>query len=358
MAHFKLAAGPVALAVLVGAACGSRDELQSWPGAATGSGGAAGGGAAGGAAGASTSGGLAGGDAGEDGAADSGPPPLPEQIARACVIATSCAEPFVTTGYPWWLLSPSTCADGFGQLGWYAQGFLSPDPELAARLLACAQAAAPGDCEGFRSCFGGGWVTLSRCHEGAMCDGSKLVMMGETPFFDCAAIGATCVDLMSGAQRACCNAELCTDFDQVTCDAGGATGTFCHGWGAFMTFDCSLTGRVCTPDPYYLCEGTGAACDVTEPAPECTGAVASYCAGGRLASFDCSQNELRSGCGGDTYGLPCIPRGSDCDPQGFAGACQGAELTLCVDGYLELVSCTDLGFSTCDLPAAGYARCL
>ncbi|MBI4957841.1 MAG: hypothetical protein HY908_37900 [Myxococcales bacterium] len=340
--HAALVAA-VAAAALPGA-CGARADLPRARGLAQGPAGA------GGVAGAGPGGAGTGGLGAAGGAGGAGGNAL-DAVVRACALATSCAGD--ADGWP--RFSPSVCVDAFARLGWDYQSPSSlPDPDLAARLLACAT---PGtSCADFRSCWGGDWVGLSRCREGGYCVGNAITSWQGGPSFDCGAIGGTCMDLWSGALRACCNAAPCSTTTDIACT--GTVATFCGGWGEHVTFDCGPSGRTCNPGTSYWepCSGTGAPCTATDPVT-CAGAVASYCSAGRLAEQDCAGVWSATACAqGDTYG-PCRPAGVACSPLDDPGSCQGTDLEVCVDGTYRTVSCTALGFDVCDLPSVGYARC-
>ncbi len=270
-------------------------------------------------------------------------------VVSACVIAASCAatEPQLGVGF-----SPSRCVDAFAWIGWtFAGPSAMGDPEIAARLLACAKTS---DCAAFRSCYGGSWIDVTRCREGAQCQNNALVA-GKGLTFDCGAIGATCAVLWSDALRACCNATPCDQPQPVSCK--GTHASACGGWGERLDVDCAVTGRICKPGApsYQACAGPGAPCDPQTPV-SCKGTVASYCASGSLASFDCASNGYRTACAAGSY-LPCKPAGNACDPSSYAGTCQGTALSLCVNGTTKTVSCTALGFTTCKQPVNGTARC-
>ena len=326
----------------------------------TSGGGAPGGGASGG-AGAGDSGGSGGGGAGgaagstgvgaSGGGGSGGGPAI--SIPEACVVAASCGVPG-----GWTPFTASSCIDGFARLGWRFDSPVSlPDPELAQRILDCAEKAG-GDCKAFHACFGGDWVSLSRCREGGSCLQNTLVGSVEGPSFDCGSLGATCFDLWSGAQRACCNAEPCSQTTAVECD--GTVATFCGGWGEHVTFDCGPSGRKCnagTPDFWNPCIGD-APCDPMSPIT-CEGDVAVYCSAGGLAKHDCSTTGFRTACnaGASSFDPACRPAGSACDPQWDASTCAGTAIRVCADGEWMDVDCAAVGFDKCEV-ALDAARCV
>lgn len=343
----------VPVVVLLGG-CGARSALQPGGNEASGGGGAGGGtttvtgGAGPGGAGAGGAG--AGGAGGGGGSAGGGgTKPDLQSILEACVVARSCGN-----SGGWMTDTVGSCLDGFSQLGWFygAPPFL-PDPQIAARLLSCA-AEAPGDCGAFRSCFGGDWVSLPRCREGAYCQGQLLSSSPEGPFFDCTVLGASCVDLWSGAQRACCNEDPCPQSSGVVCD--GTVASYCGPWGEDVEFDCGASRRTCQSDPLAPCVGTGDPCAEGSPA-QCAGDVAFYCSAGRIATKDCGETQFRTACHQDApvYEVPCRPAGGECEAGAFE-SCQGATLRVCVDGDWTEVDCPSLGFPVCEETPDG-ARC-
>lgn len=283
---------------------------------------------------------------------DAGPPA--PNVLRACVIAGSCALGQSSVGITWPHFSPGACLDAFGRLGWYESGLGNvSDPDLAQRLLKCTTTS---DCAKLYACFGGNWISLSRCREGGKCQKDQMLALNNNAaYLDCSAFGATCTDLWSGAQRACCNAQPCKTAPWIKCS--GAKGTYCHGWAAFLAFDCAATGRVCNADHAAICRGTGAACKPGQPTT-CAGSVATFCSGGRLASHDCAKSPYRSGCAAGTPYRACKPAGKACDPQQYMGQCAGSQLKVCQDGDIVSVDCKALGFAGCDLPAGAPARCV
>lgn len=335
--------------------CGSRSDMSTvgagaGAGAAGGAGGATSGGSAGaGSGGTGATGGTGAGAAGGGGAG--GAPAI--SVMDACVIAASCGR-----GGGWMDFTASSCLDGFARLGWrFDSPARLPDPELAQRLLDCA-AKTEGNCAKFTSCFGGDWVDLSRCREGGSCLENTITASIEGPSFDCGSIGATCADLWSGAQRACCNAEPCSQSTDMECD--GTVASYCGGWGEHVTFDCAPSGRTCLPGPgedVTPCAGD-APCEPETPIA-CEGDVAVYCSGGGLAKYDCSTTGFRTACnGGAAYFEPaCRPAGSACDPQWDLSTCDGPWIRVCADGEWVDVDCQTVGFAKCE-EFLGAPRCI
>jgi len=229
-----------------------------------------------------------------------------------------------------------------------------PDPFVAKQLLSCA-ASAKGDCGAFRACFGGDWVELGRCREGASCGGNTMFSAPDGPTFECGAIGGTCMELWSNGLRACCNAEPCGGTGEFTCEGGKAS--FCGGWGERVDFDCAANGQTCTFDSQAPCKGVDA-CDPMSTASICKGSVAVYCAGGGLTSHDCSTTGFRTACspGTSPWENPCRPEFMECDPTTFTGMCDGESVIVCADGGLTSIDCSALGFGGCQQTMNG-AKC-
>ena len=278
-----------------------------------------------------------------------------DQVLRACAIATSCSSAHAGLAMPPSVFTPSSCVDSIGRMGWLGgTPYDVADPTIVARLMACAK---NSDCTAFRACFGGGLVTVSRCRTDAICRDNVLTSIDGS--FDCSSIGTTCQGLATNDIRACCNEVLCQGPPTVTCH-GTSTGSLCDQSWAGLPFDCSLSGRVCSTDPQAVCQGTGPTCAVTAlpTAPTCSGSVATYCSGGRLATYDCAQSPLLRACDESAlYGMPCKPSGTACSAWYNKGECDGPALLVCVDGEKVAVSCPDLGFAGCAVRADGVAIC-
>lgn len=342
--RFSIAAALAAQCVQCGGLLSSDSDPTGGSGGGVSSGGSAGIGDA------SVGDASVGGTGGFDASGVDASTPYTQQVIRACAKAASCGSAIPPT--PNGPFGVSSCIDAFGQQSGGAMPVGAVfDPDIAQRLIDCTSASS---CAEYFACFGGNWVGVSRCREGAGCKDNKLSEYASgSPTFDCTVLGATCFELYSGAIRSCCNQKLCTDsLNSVNCN--GTKGSYCHGWGAYFEFDCADSGRVCSEDPTALCMGTGAACAPEQPVT-CSGDVASYCSGGKLASVDCGKNPFRSACGSNAY-EPCVPRGSDCSTD-YQGGCEGSALSYCFDGKIERIDCTSVGFSTCDVDLNGNARC-
>lgn len=346
-----------AAVVVLLAGCGARSGVlpgEIEPAAGGGGAGAtsatagAGGVGAGGSASGGAGGGVVGGGGAGGGGAGGGP--QAQSIIEACALAVGCGE-----SVTWPFFTTTSCIDDFGLLGWYrTPPAMLPDPTIAARLLDCA-AEATGDCTTFRDCFGGDWVALSRCREGAGCTGNVIGGQAGEPSFDCGVIGGTCTELFSNALRACCNAGPCDPTGEAVCD--GNVSSACGIWGEHVVFDCGVSGRTCQSDPQAVCVGSGQACS-PETLTTCSGDVATYCSGGKLATYDCGNTQFRSRCnlGGGSAEPACRPAGDSCNPGSMQDTCKGSTLVACVDGELLGIDCPSLGFAGCADSGNG-ARC-
>ena len=266
---------------------------------------------------------------------------LRDRVIRACVMAASCG-PGAAQGDG---LEANRCVDWFGRRAFPSGGLkMGPGGELE-RLLGCA--AAKG-CSEFERCYGGNWVGAGPCREPAHCDGDVIVAFeAKGRRLDCAAIGANCVDLATGAPRACCATRSCPGAQETTCN--GRQGVLCL-LGIGMAFQCP-PGMTCNPGfDVAPCRGEGQSCQPDEDAT-CEGTVSVSCVGGHRARIDCSTNELLSGYSLAPGSVPCGPAGSACKPSD-PPHCEGSSVVVCVDGQTATVDCRALGFELC-FPGTG-----
>jgi hypothetical protein len=273
--------------------------------------------------------------------------PSDEEIIRACALAASCAG----GGTGSW--TASQCVNGFG---WTINRH---NDVLFGHLLDCAGART---CAEFRTCWGGDWFLLDPMFFDSTCQGNVLTLPARTPgspplALDCGAIGGVCEMLATGSTSYGCNVRSCRGAPEPACT--GTTATGCGGWSEYKSVDCARIGLDCRIQGYYaVCAGSGAACEVGNVRSTCSGTVATYCAGGALATLDCSRNRFRTACSAGALSEPCAPAGTECVPDSFRGQCDGSKLKLCVDGKLVAVDCRDLGFPSCaDSSSTDYARC-
>ena len=161
----------------------------------------------------------------------------------------------------------------------------------------------------------------------------------------------------------CDDAHLCGNGDGTTCTTeprcrSGDNLSGCFGEGTDeYTYEvhCTQSTLDCLPNAE-----TGAACGLEDcivgpPDPVCDGDRASYCDNGGITTLDCGASAMMRGCGDGTPG-GCKPRGEDCDPRTFVGACQGSAAEYCVDGQVKTIDCTTAGFTSCAL-VAGAPGC-
>ena len=271
-----------------------------------------------------------------------------ERVLRACVRAATCMPPDSS----WQSLTPaSRCVEEFANVDWPGGGFggAGPSRALAERLLKCTEDHG-GDCAAIASCFGGTWLGLRACREGGMCQDGKLVKWQTMLSLDCAQLGATCIDLPTGAIRGCCAPE-CPGTQTITCS--GEIATLCS-LGATQTVDCGANGFACNAAGPSACIGTGAACDAATERTTCSGSVGTFCLGNRRATLDCAQGVFHTRCVDGGF-VPCGFAGSECTTD-FKGACQADALLVCLDGRMVPVDCRAVGFGGC-APSGDGAVC-
>jgi hypothetical protein len=276
--------------------------------------------------------------------------PLEQQVVEACAFAAACSgwhmQPPVT---------PSQCVEWFAYRDWPRGGLAGIGPSMLWRLIACAPA---GDCKAFQACYGGSWFGPTSCREGGQCSEEMLYTQANNALMlHCDELGGTCMDLPTGAIRACCVLETCAGTSETTChpSPGGSSkkGTHCM-LGIAWDFDCEPVGQSCSTVPGQLCVGPGAFCDPKTTKVTCTGSVAKYCVGktdgtGNIATTDCAETVFHSGCNAGTSYDPCKPAGSECTAS-YSGECQGSRLLVCVDGHKVAVDCEAIGFDLCGTP--------
>jgi|GEM_PF-2640397 len=279
-------------------------------------------------------------DTGADGSAD--------ELARACIVATSCAGPAS-------LVSATKCIEEVGRAA------LSGLQALQAHMLACARRTT---CEEFRACWGGGLVMVQPMVSPGVCQGNTMVAPNQpgSPFpalsFDCGAIGSQCEGLASNDIRVGCNARPCDHPTPTEPACVGTVASGCGGWSEYTTVDCGGSDRVCQVEGgQAACKGAGAACDESDPV-KCRGSVAEYCENGGVATVDCATVPFRTACSeGSVSNQACAPAGTECDPYSFVDHCEDSSLQVCADGRVTSVDCTQLGFSLCSIYAVGPGHC-
>lgn len=280
------------------------------------------------------------------------------RVAGACTVAASCSTAQAGSTA---VFSANACIGWFAELDFATSGFNNTKSrQLAERLLDCA-AAHGADCKAFHACFGGDFVSLDYCHMGSQCQGNALVdsfgPLASSARFDCTSLGAgaRCVDLPTGAPRACCGFDPPQSPCQSRCN--GDSGSFCL-FDVMLPIDCGPSGRRCLVEGSSFCVGEGNDCPDNLPT-SCAGRVAHYCSGGKLARVDCGKRPLGSACvGGDSYFGPCGAAGLECKAEDVGRCADGDQLVVCVDGTQQRVSCKALGFEVCfSSLGARPARC-
>ncbi len=265
---------------------------------------------------------------------------LSEEAARACVIVSSCMAGLKVDNHQ--LPTPGQCLDWFAYRDWPRMSYtMDHAQEPLRRVLRCTKKFTT--CQALFTCYGGNWIGPSLCREGGSCMANRLVTMQNNVYMlDCPAYKAKCMNLPTGAIRGCCVAKSCGGTAATTCK--GALGSHCM-LGVSFDFDCAPTGRLCTTAPGALCVGTGAKCPPGSK-PKCAGTRATWCAAGRLSTYDCARNPFRSACDDNTLSMPCKPGDSQCAPS-WVGRCDGKRVMFCQNGTKESLDCAKLGFSGC-----------
>jgi hypothetical protein len=218
-------------------------------------------------------------------------------------------------------------------------------------------AAARADCGAARRCLNGGKMPQPcTLFEARACAGSVLTTctnatgtMGSlaTASFDCASGGETCVAIVDGGVG--CGAAACAPGTAARC-RGDAIET-CDD-GVAHDFDCAPLGAACVDvGGPPRCRGRGAACSGstlnTGQPLRCDGSVLVSCWDGQEGRFDCAL-----------AGADCFPTvgtgsfgcalGNQCDAAAFSSTCSGNTLRFCDHGKLATVDCLAAGFTTCD----------
>ncbi|MBI2374673.1 MAG: hypothetical protein HYV07_11815 [Deltaproteobacteria bacterium] len=270
-----------------------------------------------------------------------------DRIVRTCVRLASCG--LGLTGIE--RRNASGCLDAFARIPFFTYGTFfggGIDVELVERALECSDA---NDCRAYSDCFGGDLLALTSCIEGASCDGDRIVREGTS--YDCTRSEGSCLEPPTGAQRACCRPKACDGPDLDPC----RDLLFCSDFGGGFHFDCAASGRVCVDEGELgpICRGPGEPCEGDSVG--CERQEVSYCVAGSEARADCRKTLFRTGCGESSAGgMPCAPSGDECDPEAFAGSCEGSEILLCADGRIERFDCRKLGFEIC-MRREGVAFC-
>lgn len=223
--------------------------------------------------------------------------------------------------------------------------------------VSCFEGKANG-CGAVKDCMGMTADLQGPCEES--CRGGRYEACDDQLHFTmcCASMGMECSTESS---------ECVYDDDAPTCSPGSHMATCVDGHPETCLDghvtpgpDCAAWGMQCGTSPLSgeaVCVGAGPACDeqsstsaaiAISPGLGCDGAMLRLCMGGREHSLDCSMVGTGFTCqsfGGASFcGLA-----SECDPDAFAQSCDGTSITLCHVGRVEQVSCTELGFTGCQM---------
>ena len=283
---------------------------------------------------------------------------------RACAMLASC-WPGSSSGSVSSCVSSYETALLFGPIGVeLALGF-GPSPRDQARLIDCAGHAT--SCDGTLRCLGNLDATWCTAHPQPTCVGDTVVSCeGGAPLSrqDCGDIGMRCVTASSGGGL-CSDGKTCTGSSPSCSDGNLVT---CNG-ALEQRYDCNayLPGSRCgtqkaTDGTIILgCFGAGtASCTPADFTRSCDGNGLTVCDQGSIVHVACTQVAQHCGPGVDGDST-CLPDGSDCD--GTSDSCQGDVMQVCVDGKWTSLACSSLGFSTCTTSTNGngttgqQARC-
>lgn len=138
----------------------------------------------------------------------------------------------------------------------------------------------------------------------------------------------------------------------------------------FNEYACGALGLGCEADlgdpedpadDQLVCVGEGESCDPAAEAPACDGTTLTAClpnldGTGNRGSWDCATGAIHHVC--DAENFRCAVSGATCDPAAHPGACDGNELSLCVDGELVTTDCAEHGLGDCQPDAEGHGRCV
>jgi len=269
-----------------------------------------------------------------------------DEIVRLCALAASC-------GYDASVTSPSQCVEEFAKTA-------SRGSDLVIdHLRGCANAMGCGE---FNACWGGDLFSLEPIVWNGGCEGNviRLRTSGNSVYFDCGKMGASCDQPATSGNSAVCNVRPCYGAGSESPSCAGTVLTTCGMWAEFVTIDCARVGLTCNADDRQAeCVGSGAVCNPSSDKVTCSGSVATYCAGGAQATLDCANNPFATRCAsGAPSTEPCAAAGTECEPSSYVGGCDDVGMKMCVNGYVVSVDCHALGLVSCTVPATGgYASC-
>jgi hypothetical protein len=278
-------------------------------------------------------------DAGSDAGVPRGGAPLAALLAKTCALAASCPL------WPYEFGAASSCVSQFER---GLASFMGTDIGTTAdfqRYVECASV--NSDCASMLSC-----VTRNHgadsCQYGNDCDGDLLVCVPPRAV-DCAALGEHCQTAGPFA-ASCTNGvscdlltwnDACDGNRLVQCDSSTHLES---------SIDCGtlVPGATCGKWVSATCLPPGPACNSFYPL-RCDGDTLIDCVNGHEFAVDCTASE--SHCVDKGSNFACVTDATQCGGWSPGGGtpdqCTGDSLVFCVNGHVESVDCTKLGFRTC-----------
>lgn len=210
-------------------------------------------------------------------------------------------------------------------------------------------------CEEFAACESAPPDLAEDCvhnQERNICKGDILVMCGdypvdEVPYADCSNVGLVCGE---GDVTAHCGLDTC---DPATtepyCD--GDLAIYCmEGANVLRAIDCKFDHKgTCGNDldGNIACIGTGDPCDPDAFAGRCEGTQVVSCIGGKEAMRDCTSYYDEGVCTVLGTEALCRPPEFEC-MESTSETCEEGVVTFCLYGVFAQLDCRDFGFSGCD----------
>lgn len=220
-------------------------------------------------------------------------------------------------------------------------------------------------CDEVFAILNGGKAPDACTTEGSSCDGNVAVA--------CRRYGDRLLSIRSDCGRAdlACNEGVCgvPSCASGACD-GDALMRCTAGDGARV--ECGYLGLTCGRGGEGLqCTGTGEVCSLDDLTAACDKNILVLCLGGQVGKIDCAgltdgrrkcnqawldrfPDEAPEDVAGDDLWNACAPAGTECEEG--TSSCDGAYLTVCLDGYVAKVKCTDAKFKECS-SSGGQAVC-
>ncbi|HEY8041901.1 MAG TPA: hypothetical protein VIF15_18985 [Polyangiaceae bacterium] len=210
----------------------------------------------------------------------------------------------------------------------------------------------------------GGTCAATRC-----ADGTDL----ESCTADAGAFTAACAPPLFGATGACiaddAGVATCVSLGKcppaLSCDPSGAL-VDCIGGAAFVSYDCSLSGRQCLKQGANLahCVAPGtvvAPCPLDNAADRCDHDFVLHCAGGPTAQteFDCAAVGRTCTSSNPAGVARCAhATGDACTPFDAAqNQCSGSTISVCVGGSSQSFDCASVGMTCVAADATHTAHC-